>query len=527
MRLRAQGIRSRSITLLIAVFLAVSAHALFANAVAPVERAVLYYWSGAQLRQYLISTGATSLVKTFPASLESLGGSADWIDRTGRYFLVSYSGSLHIWDKQTDTIFAGSVPNPGGAGWSAISPDGKYLIVTGNPSHWSYVINQASQTLSTSSTMFWSLCGDHSDVISPSDGKTYIIVFNCFDTPAVYRVDVSLPQTSGNTAQQKSQNVLLFLTDWNDDGHSSCASRGANGDWCFAAVESGDDAFGSQGAWRPFKQEIVMAQMVPPYTVRRLAHHRSRSLFTNYYYQPRVSASWDGTKAAWASNYGYSGVAGYADIFIVEVGGGGGDTTAPTVSLTAPAAGATVSGSTTVSATATDNVGVVGVQFKLDGANLGGEDTTAPYSVSWNTATASAGTHTLTAVARDAAGNTRTSAAVSVTVANLDTTLPTVSITAPTAGATVSGTVTITASASDNVGVTRLDYLLDGSPVVISSPPSLTFAWNSNTASPGTHTLTVKAYDAAGNTATSAAVTVTVSNDTTPPAVSLTAPTAG
>ena len=94
--------------------------------------------------------------------------------------------------------------------------------------------------------MFWSLCGDHSDVISPSDGKTYIIVFNCFDTPAVYRVDVSLPQTSGNTAQQKSQNVLLFLTDWNDDGHFSCASRGANGDWCFAAVESGDDAFGMQ-----------------------------------------------------------------------------------------------------------------------------------------------------------------------------------------------------------------------------------------------------------------------------------------
>ncbi len=64
------------------------------------------------------------------------------------------------------------------------------------------------------------------------------------------------------------------------------------------------------------------------------------------------------------------------------------DMTAPTVSLTAPANGATVSGMVSVTASATDNVGVVGVQFLLDGANLGAEDTSGPYSVSWNTATA-------------------------------------------------------------------------------------------------------------------------------------------
>src|SRR6266850_307509 len=65
------------------------------------------------------------------------------------------------------------------------------------------------------------------------------------------------------------------------------------------------------------------------------------------------------------------------------------DSTPPTVSVSAPANGATVSGTTTVSATASDNVGVAGVQFKLDGANLGAEDTTSPYSVSWNTTTTS------------------------------------------------------------------------------------------------------------------------------------------
>src|SRR6185503_4067913 len=67
------------------------------------------------------------------------------------------------------------------------------------------------------------------------------------------------------------------------------------------------------------------------------------------------------------------------------------DATAPTVSVTAPASGASVQGTITVTASASDNIGVVGVQFKLDGANLGSEDTTSPYSISWNTVTASNG----------------------------------------------------------------------------------------------------------------------------------------
>ena len=95
------------------------------------------------------------------------------------------------------------------------------------------------------------------------------------------------------------------------------------------------------------------------------------------------------------------------------------DTQPPTVSLTAPTNGATVSGSSvTVSASASDNIGVVGVRFLLDGAGLGSEDMTAPYFIIWNTTTATNGTHSLAAVARDAAGNHTTSATVTVTVNN-------------------------------------------------------------------------------------------------------------
>lgn len=99
-------------------------------------------------------------------------------------------------------------------------------------------------------------------------------------------------------------------------------------------------------------------------------------------------------------------------------GGGGGDTQAPATSITAPASGATVSGTASVTASATDNVGVTSVEFYLDGA-LQSTDTTSPYSWSWNTTSAPNGSHSLTSKAYDAAGNVGTSSAVSVTVSNV------------------------------------------------------------------------------------------------------------
>jgi len=95
------------------------------------------------------------------------------------------------------------------------------------------------------------------------------------------------------------------------------------------------------------------------------------------------------------------------------------DTTPPTVSITAPTAGASVSGPlVTVTATASDNVGVAGVQFKVDGTNVGAEDTVSPYSIAWNSTTVTDGSHAITALARDGAGNTTTSTTVNVTVTN-------------------------------------------------------------------------------------------------------------
>ncbi len=94
------------------------------------------------------------------------------------------------------------------------------------------------------------------------------------------------------------------------------------------------------------------------------------------------------------------------------------DNVAPSVSITAPAANATVANTVSVTASASDNVAVAGVQFKLDGVALGAEDTIPPYSLSWNTLSSSNGVHILSATARDGAGNVTTSANVSLTVSN-------------------------------------------------------------------------------------------------------------
>ena len=95
------------------------------------------------------------------------------------------------------------------------------------------------------------------------------------------------------------------------------------------------------------------------------------------------------------------------------------DTTLPTATITAPTGSAPVSGTVTISANASDNVGVSGVTFLVDNVVVGGgEDTTSPYSVSWDTTTVANGVHTIIARARDTSGNTGNSLPVSVTVSN-------------------------------------------------------------------------------------------------------------
>jgi C1A family cysteine protease len=174
------------------------------------------------------------------------------------------------------------------------------------------------------------------------------------------------------------------------------------------------------------------------------------------------------------------------------------DTTAPTVSITAPANGATVSGVVAVTASASDNVGVSKVELYVDNI-LQMSDASSPYSFNWNTSVAN-GAHTLYAKAYDAAGNVGISTSVSVTVANVpDTTAPTVTLKSPTAGGIFTKKLVISATGSDNIGVVSMRGLIDSQQVCSSTTGTLSCSINILKKYPlGAHVITVEAADAAG-----------------------------
>jgi glucose/arabinose dehydrogenase len=175
----------------------------------------------------------------------------------------------------------------------------------------------------------------------------------------------------------------------------------------------------------------------------------------------------------------------------------------PDVVMTAPANNSTGNPGTPIilAATATDSDGTVAsVQF-LDGATpIGVADTTAPFSVTWVPATP--GVHTLTARATDDRGSTTTSATVTVTVqvSATDTQPPTVTIVEPAALADgLTGTVVFRAHATDNVGVTQVEFQVDGVPLATDTLAPYSTTVDTSLHAAGQHMLRVRARDAAGN----------------------------
>lgn len=198
-----------------------------------------------------------------------------------------------------------------------------------------------------------------------------------------------------------------------------------------------------------------------------------------------------------------SGNSATSSAVTVTVNNATSDTTPPTVTMTAPANGATVSGTVSITANASDNVSVASVQFQLDGANLGSADTASPYAFSWNTATASNGSHSLRAIAKDGAGNSTTSASVTVTVSNTaDTSAPSVPA-GLSANAASSSQINLSWTAStDNVGVTGYNVFRGGTK--IGTAPGTSYQDGGLSASTS-YSYTVSAFDAAGNTSAQSA----------------------
>jgi hypothetical protein len=194
------------------------------------------------------------------------------------------------------------------------------------------------------------------------------------------------------------------------------------------------------------------------------------------------------------------------------------DTTPPALTITTPTAGSSVSGTVSVTGTSSDNAAVATVSLSVDGGAWTPASGVGAWSWSWSTTAALNGSHSIVARAVDTSGNVATST-VPVTVANAvpDTTPPTIAFASPDAGASVSGTVSVSGSAADNASVTKVEVRVDnGSWTVASGTASWSWSWATSGAAEGTHTLTARATDGAGNT-TAAARSVTVPATPPPP----------
>gem|GEM_PF-3270818 len=246
---------------------------------------------------------------------------------------------------------------------------------------------------------------------SPGPNQTTSFRLTGLTTGALYNVAVTAVDSLGNQSTCSGVASAMARTDFavSPTGTVNFGSVNIGGfaDQTFTVSNTGGGTIsGAASASAPFS--IVSGS---PFTLVGVGATQTVTVrFT-----PTTMATASATVSFTASGGSNSAIA-------TGTGASSADTTPPTIAVAAPLAGATVSGRVTVSANATDNVGVAAVQFKLDGVILGVQVTTPPYAITWDTTTAASGVHTLSAVARDASGNTGTSAGVTVTVANGSTT---------------------------------------------------------------------------------------------------------
>jgi len=176
------------------------------------------------------------------------------------------------------------------------------------------------------------------------------------------------------------------------------------------------------------------------------------------------------------------------------------DITPPTVSITSPGNGSSLSGVVNVQAIANDNVGLRSVDLSVDGIMIQSLNS-APFNFSWNSANSPNGSHTITVTATDLAGNSR-NASVSVSTMNSsggDATPPSITIISPTNNSSIVGQVDLESMASDNVGVSLVSYNVNGQTIGTSASSPYRVSWNPGSLPNGIYSLTATARDAAGN----------------------------
>jgi len=186
------------------------------------------------------------------------------------------------------------------------------------------------------------------------------------------------------------------------------------------------------------------------------------------------------------------------------------DVTAPSVPQSLTAMSASSSQINLSWAVSMDNVSVAGYRISRGGVQIGTSAANSFQNAGLTPSTA----YSYAVAAYDAAGNVsaQSAAAAATTLAAADNSAPIVYVGAPAGGAAVSGTIAISATASDNVGVSRVEFYIDGTLQGALTVSPYSVAADTRLVANGVHTIQAKAWDAAGNMGVSSVVSVTVNN---------------
>jgi len=202
------------------------------------------------------------------------------------------------------------------------------------------------------------------------------------------------------------------------------------------------------------------------------------------------------------------------------------DTTPPTVTITNPQNGADVTGSFTVSVDSSDNMAVNKVELHIDGTFFA-QKTTTPYNFALDANSMSVGTHEIKAVSIDSSSNSNfAKISVNVVRVSADTTLPNVSITKPSDGSAVSGTMSVSVSATDDVAVSQVELYVNNVFYSKKTTSPYDFSVDTKNLPAGSNALKAKAFDSSSNS-NEDTINILVQANTLPPSVAITNPANG
>ncbi|MCS7258315.1 MAG: Ig-like domain-containing protein [candidate division WOR-3 bacterium] len=227
----------------------------------------------------------------------------------------------------------------------------------------------------------------------------------------------------------------------------------------------------------------------------------------SFIWYPTISPGWHTIFAKAWDNKNNIALSNLVSVMIIDTT----DTEPPLIGIISPAGWSTVSGNVLIRTQVSDNVGVSKVVFYIDGDSIN-TDLDAPFEYLWNTTGYADDYHSILAKAYDFGGNWANSL-ITVRVNNdtADHQPPQIAIVAPASWSTVSGTVLVRTEVSDDRGVSKVIFYVDGDSVAAVMNYPFNYLWNTTNLTNDYHTVLAKAYDHSGNWANSL-ITVRVNN---------------